>query len=134
MVVKQGALSDGLGTRVWRAAHCLCWCAPQLDKQGGARHWTGSLWARSSSSCCSVLCLSTNLGAESGPDSGPRVLPVSTSRQKEALLQGALPWRADRARGACEGPPGFRAPLQRPFLRSGMVPSSAGTWLSARSL
>jgi len=27
VVVRQGALSDGLGTRIWRAAHCLCWSA-----------------------------------------------------------------------------------------------------------
>jgi len=45
VVVRQGALSDGLGTRIWRAAHCLCWsviapaaAAAQGLRQRPARH------------------------------------------------------------------------------------------------
>jgi hypothetical protein len=54
VVVRQGALSDGLGTRIWRAAHCLCWSAisPAAAAAQGLRKRSACHDTRTKLRCC----------------------------------------------------------------------------------
>ncbi|KAK9833379.1 hypothetical protein WJX81_000333 [Elliptochloris bilobata] len=88
VVVRQGALSDGLGTRVWRAAHCLCWeLAEHTELVAGRR----VLELGSGTGICGILAakLDSLQGLDWGAPGGPELPETEFEFRDDDLFEGA---------------------------------------------